>query len=85
MNPTFVVNYNPFDKESSIALIEDGKQKNIFSTDSEVNDVAQVISILAKNYGVTDVKVNAPLMIFNEIDRIIKSEYAETNLNLEIY
>lgn len=72
MNPNvFIIDYDPFAKESRISLLREGTKTNQYDIATNIPELAEVLTQFANQHQVYDVKVRAPKPIIEEIQRNI--------------
>ena len=80
---TCVVDYDPFAMDSRITLVKDN-DKECFSACSTLPELAETLQSFSHQYGFNKVMIHAPEHIFEELNRINNTDYADNKLELEI-
>lgn len=79
----FVVDYDPFSMESQILVLQNGIASSI-KVCSDLEKLAYALQSFSHQYNLNLVKVSAPKPIFEELEHIMSSNYANNNIKLEI-
>lgn len=87
MNDTFIIDYDPFAKESRVLLMHEGTKQHQYDVATDIPELADIIVQFANQHKVYDVKVRAPQQIIEEVQRCIAiSEsrlYEENKITVE--
>lgn len=86
MSDALIIEYNPFDIESKVAIFKDGKQEYI-RVFSSIEELTTGIIRIAYNNSIYDIKVSGPLAVTGEIRKQIteneKSMYSQNKITVE--
>lgn len=85
---TIIIDYDPFAMDSRIWLVRNNHQ-DYATAASTITELAGSTVEIAVEHDITDIKIHAPLAIFNEMKREIeftqKTMYADSKtLNVEV-
>lgn len=73
-----IVDYDPFNIESRISLMQEGDKKDIYRAPSNIPELAESLIGMANKLKVYSIRVRGPLAIIGEI----KSRIAECEMQL---
>lgn len=85
MSSMIVVNYDPFSVNSQYSVYRDDQLVEISAVSSNIEQIAAILANRSTNYSINNIKVHAPSYIFEELERVINTNYANNNLIMENY